>query len=277
MSASNANPWVEKNNVFSNGRSLLMSSIQRPDSSVTAATMASSSSGSSSSGSNNSKLAWQMTEEVKDKKESLISQLRSIDSMAERRRLNSLNLKINAISNEVKDVLAPSVIKDMDIAIDFMSGKFKYFSDTNVSNNIMKDFEGKKDFLSIDVDTKNQYKLNQLLCFANDLYSFELKLEEEAKEKLEKEKELRRIEKRKKLSPSRRNQIIEKESDTEKENIVKNETDTGPSDSRDMARSAVHALETCDKMIEVGVLLEEQFLKLKDFHEEFKTHILKFV
>ena len=313
MSSSSSNPWGEKEHSFNHSLRAILSSIPKADQNYCV--------DHDNDSIISKRLAWQIVEPKGDKEMNLISKLRIADSLAAARRDGSLNVKLNIIVNEVNDVLAAPVVKDMESMLDRMAEKLKIFSDARMLENITNDYNHKKEFLSIDVDTQNQYKLNQLLTFVNDLYSFETKAKELAEEKAKQKRlELKRLQRlsnkssnrsspnrtpsrtpgRSNMSPNRspNRSVMTSPCRTPKwvdeDSGLKSPSGTSGNhyqsqgttklieepiedEERDMLKNANQALDTCDNMILLGDLLEDQLNKLKEFHQEFKTHILKFV
>lgn len=182
----------------------------------------------------------------KNKSGGLIQKLRAADSCALMKREKILKNKLKDIQSEVKDVLSPVVIKDMVRILKMMARKFESVSNANLLENISDDYRHKDELLCIEVGTGNQFKLNQLLSFAADLENFEL------------------------ISKSKNdgNDI----SDHNNSN-----SDDNGNNSRDMLTCASEALNICDGMMKTGEILQDQFDKITNFHEEFKNHILKSV
>jgi hypothetical protein len=239
-----SNPWGEKENAFSHGLRHLISSI--PEFKTT-----------NIHGLSNELTSDYLYGEELDKIKSggLIQKLRAADSCALMKREKILKNKIKDIQSEVKDVLSPVVIKNMVQILRVMAQKFQSVSNANLLENISDDYRHKDDLLCIEIETGNQFKLNQLLSFAADLEKFEL------------------------ISKSKNNGNDASNSHKNKKGMTddtQNSDDNG-SNSRDMLRCASEALDICDGMMKTGETLQDQYEKIKDFHEEFKNHILKSV
>mmetsp|Transcript_21317 Transcript_21317/g.20623 ORF Transcript_21317/g.20623 Transcript_21317/m.20623 type:complete len:242 (+) Transcript_21317:79-804(+) len=236
-----SNPWGEKENAFSHGLRHLISSI--PEFKTT----------NIHGVSNELTSDYSYGEELDLKSGGLIQKLRAADSCALMKREKILKNKIKDIQSEVKDVLSPVIIKDMVQILIMMTLKFQSVSNSNLLENISDDYRHKDDLLCIEVETGNQFKLNKLLSFAADLENFEL------------------------ISKSKNNGNDVSNSNENKKGMTddtRNSDDNG-SNSRDMLRCASEALNICDGMMKNGEILQDQYEKIKDFHEEFKNHILK--
>jgi hypothetical protein len=233
------NPWGEKENAFSHGLKHLISSI--PEFKT-----------NNIHGESNELTSDYSYVEEGDKNKSggLIQKLRAADSCALMKREKILQNKVKDIQSEVEDVLSPVVIKDMVRILKMMALKFESVSNANLLENISDDYRHKDELLCIEVGTGNQFKLNQLLSFAADLENFEL------------------------ISKSKNDG-----NDISAHNNVINDSnsDDNGNKSRDMLTCASEALNICDRMTKTGELLQDQFDKITNFHEEFKNHILKSV
>ena len=255
MATTSHNPWADKENVFNQElRNLLSTACVK--------------SNRSTSSDSSSRLPFQTTSDSDIKETpSLISKMRAADMLAITRRNNSLEVKQNMILNEVNDVLAPDVITEMQVILDTMSKKFRSLTDPNVLQNITNDYEHKRNYQSLDVNAQNQYKLRILLSFVNSLRSDSIVIENL----------IGRRSNAVDLSPVITNEAV-------RNCIVHSDgVDVGVADINnvilddDIIQHLSSALDTCDRIIEVGDSLEDQFKKLNDFHLEFKTHILKFI
>ena len=255
MATTSHNPWADKENVFNQElRNLLSTACVK--------------SNRSTSSDSSSRLPFQTTSDSDIiETPSLISKMRAADMLAITRRDNSLKVKQNMILNEVNDVLAPDVITEMQVILDTMSKKFRSLTDPNVLQNITNDYEHKRNYQSLDVNAQNQYKLRMLLSFVNSLRSDSIVIENL----------IGRRSNAVDLSPVITNEAV-------RNCIVHSDgVDVGVADINnvilddDIIQHLSSALDTCDRIIEVGDSLEDQFKKLNDFHLEFKTHILKFI
>ena len=255
MATTSHNPWADKENVFNQElRNLLSTACVK--------------SNRSTSSDSSIRLPFQTTSDSDIKETpSLISKMRAADMLAITRRNNSLKVKQNMILNEVNDVLAPDVITEMQVILDTMSKKFRSLSDPSVLQNITNDYEHKRNYQSLDVNAQNQYKLRMLLSFVNSLRSDSIVIENL----------IGRRSNAVDLSPVITNEAV-------RNCIVHSDgVDVGVADINnvilddDIIQHLSSALDTCDRIIEVGDSLEDQFKKLNDFHLEFKTHILKFI
>ena len=255
MATTSHNPWADKENVFNQElRNLLSTACVK--------------SNRSTSSDSSIRLPFQTTSDSDIKETpSLISKMRAADMLAITRRNNSLKVKQNMILNEVNDVLAPDVITEMQVILDTMSKKFRSLTDPNVLQNITNDYEHKRNYQSLDVNAQNQYKLRILLSFVNSLRSDSIVIENL----------IGRRSNAVDLSPVITNEAVRNCT------VHSDGVDVGVADINnvilddDIIQHLSSALDTCDRIIEVGDSLEDQFKKLNDFHLEFKTHILKFI
>jgi hypothetical protein len=249
MSSSSGNPWSDGENSFNQAlRELLQST---PD--YEAASPAENSSFL--------RLAWQTSTEshnASDRKNILI-RLRAADSHNTARRNASLQSKLNEVSGEVKDVLHPSVISDVEINLNQMSEKFQRLTTLNTLRNISRDFDHKRRYNTIHVDSLNQDKLRQLLSFANDFHNFETKY-------------AHIISKNESINDCGDNTI---QDELNLEDGTLRSTFQAINGDRELLLNSIRALDTCENMLNLGQLLDEQFRKLTEFHREFKSHILK--
>ena len=255
MATTSHNPWADKENVFNQElRNLLSTACVK--------------SNRSTSSDSSRRLPFQTTSDSDIKETpSLISKMRAADMLAITRRDNSLKVKQNMILNEVNDVLAPDVITEMQVILDTMCKKFRSLTDPNVLQNITNDYEHKRNYQSLDVNAQNQYKLRILLSFVNSLRSDSIVIENL----------IGRRSNAVDLSPVITNEAVRNCT------VHSDGVDVGVADINnvilddDIIQHLSSALDTCDRIIEVGDSLEDQFKKLNDFHLEFKTHILKFI
>jgi hypothetical protein len=249
MSSSSGNPWSDGENSFNQAlRELLQSTpdyeVELPAENPCLL-----------------KLAWQTSTEshnVSDRNNILI-RLRAADSHNTARRNATLQSKLNEISGEVKDVLHPSVVNDIEIILNHMSDKFQCLTSLNTLRNISRDFDHKKRYNSVHVDSLNQEKVRQLLSFAHDFYNFERKYSH--------------IISKNGGITDRGDNTVEDELNLE-DGILCSSSQASNGD-RELLLNSIHALDTCENMLNLAQLLDEQFRKLTEFHREFKSHILK--
>ena len=251
MTTSCSNPWADKENIFNQElRNILSAAYVESDDNTRSSSC--------------SRLARQITDESSNKKNhNLISRMRTADSIAASRRDSSLKVKLNMIQDEVKDVLGPDVITDMQAMFDTMSEKLTSLSDRNILQNITDDYNHKKNCQSLDVDPRNQPKLEKLLNFASNLRSGKMG-------------EKNGLVNRENNHENRGKQVAEMKKFVDGGELSEVNSDNSIAD-KDIILKSVDALNTCDDMIQLGNALEDQFQKLNDFHVEFKTHILKFI
>jgi hypothetical protein len=246
MSSSSGNPWSDGENSFNQAlRELLQST---PDYEVALPA-------------ENPcflKLEWQTSTKshtVSDRNNILI-RLRAADSHNTARRNATLQSKLNEICGEVKDVLHTSVVNDIEIILNQMSEKFQCLTSLNTLRNIARDFDHKKRYNSIHVDSLNQEKLRQLLSFADDFHNFERKC-------------THIVSKNGGIGDNTMEDKLNLEDGILLSNFQASNGD------RELLLNSIHALDTCENMLILAQLLDEQFRKLTEFHREFKSHILK--
>jgi hypothetical protein len=207
------------------------------------------------------KLAWQTSTESHkgSERNNILIRLRAADSHNTARRNAALQSKLNEISDEVKDVLHPSVINDIEVNLNQMSEKFLSLTSLNTLRNIARDFDHKKRYDSIHVDYLNQDKLRQLLSFARDLQNFERKYGHIIS---------------KNAAPNDSDDNTMKEESNDESSILYS-SHQAPNGNRELLLNSIRALDTCENMLTLAHLLDEQFRKLTEFHREFKSHILR--
>lgn len=247
MSSSSGNPWSDGGNSFNQALRELLRSTSDFECALPAE--------------DNSfvQLEWQTKAQVRNfpERNDILIRLRAADSHNTARRNATLQSKLKEISDEVRDVLHPSVVNDIETSLNQMSEKFECLTSLDTLRNIALEFDHKKRYNSIHVDWLNQDKLRQLLSFADTFYNFEKKY----------------------------GHILSKNGGYDcGDDTVKNESNevssilhssSQESDGDRELLNSIRALDTCENMLTLAQLLEEQFRKLTEFHREFKSHILK--
>lgn len=249
MSSSSGNPWSDGGNSFNPTLQELL--LSAPEFEGV----------SSDDNLHMSTLAWQTCTELRDvsRRNDILHRLRAADSQTLTRRNAALQMKLEKISSEVREVLHPTVINDIETCLTHMSEKLNCLSSSNALENIAQAYDHKKRYHSIHVDSLNQDKLSQLISFSHDFDHFERKFGHII---------------------SQNGGIIDCGDSSMKD--VSNEggsmkcgSDQISKDDRDLLLSSNRALDTCENTVIVTHLLEEQFRKLTIFHREFKSHILR--
>ena len=185
-----------------------------------------------------------VTEPVED---AFIQRLRTADHLLQDRRKIHLQGKLDVIHAEVREILSPTALTELEMMLNQVSSRMAPIADQVMLSNLTKDYNRKKDAVCLKVDINNQQKIRALFDFVDDLRSFgSSKTDEQNSIKV----------------------------DVSAEQVMKkNEQDE--EDGSDIVGPSRDALEACDRMLQNGHTLREEYALLLSFHHEFKNHIFK--
>ena len=180
--------------------------------------------------------------------DSFIQRLRTADQLLQDRRKIQLQAKLDVIHAEVRDILSPAALSELEMMLNQISSRMAPIADRVMLSNLSTDYQRKKDAICLKVDIDNQQKIRALFDFVDDLRSF-------GKNKTDEQTFVQE-------SVSVEHHAIEKDEKVDE-------------DGSDIVGPSRDALEACERMLQNGQTLREQYALLLSFHHEFKNHIFK--
>ena len=169
--------------------------------------------------------------------DAFIQRLRTADQLLQDRRTVQLQEKLDVIHAEVREILSPAALTELENMLTQVSSRMAPIADQVMLTNLTADYHRKKDAICVKVDIDNQQKIRALFDFVDDLRSFG-------------------------------------SSKTDEQSSVQND-EKEEEDGSDIVGPTRDALEACELILQNGHTLREQYALLLSFHHEFKNHIFK--
>ena len=169
--------------------------------------------------------------------DAFIQRLRTADQLLQDRRTVQLQEKLDVIHAEVREILSPAALTELENMLTQVSSRMAPIADQVMLTNLTADYHRKKDAICVKVDIDNQQKIRALFDFVDDLRSFG-------------------------------------SSKTDEQSSVQND-EKEEEDGSDIVGPTRDALEACERILQNGHTLREQYALLLSFHHEFKNHIFK--
>lgn len=102
----------------------------------------------------------------------LVKKLRRADRCELRRRQELLQQKIRVIEDEVRDIMSPTALAELEMTLNQVSSRIAPIADRTMLENLTADYNRKKDAICLHVEVENQQKIKALFDFVDGMKAF---------------------------------------------------------------------------------------------------------
>ena len=101
-----------------------------------------------------------------------VQKLRRADRCVLLRRQEHLQQKIRVIEDEVRDIMSPMALSELEIMLNQVSSRIAPIADRTMLENLTADYNRKKDAICLHVEVENQQKIKALFDFVDGMKAF---------------------------------------------------------------------------------------------------------